>query len=43
MHYVPGSHRWNLLPITGLAGNMEAIREVLNEQWEQFTRRWRSN
>lgn len=37
VHYVPGSHRWDLLPITGLAGNMEAIREVLNdEQWEMF-------
>jgi ectoine hydroxylase-related dioxygenase (phytanoyl-CoA dioxygenase family) len=38
VHYVPGSHRWDLLPITGLAGNMEAIREVLDPaQWEQFT------
>ena len=38
VHYVPGSHQWDLLPITGLAGNMEAIREVLNDaQWEQFT------
>lgn len=37
VHYVPGSHRWDLLPITGLAGNMESIREVLNdEQWERF-------
>lgn len=37
VHYIPGSHRWDLLPITGLAGNMDAIREVLNdEQWEQF-------
>jgi hypothetical protein len=27
--YVPGSHRWNLLPITGLAGDMEEIRTVL--------------
>jgi len=37
VHYVPGSHRWDLLPITGLAGNMEAIREVLTPaQWEQF-------
>lgn len=37
VHYVPGSHRWPLLPITGLAGDMEAIREVLNdEQWAQF-------
>lgn len=38
VHYVPGSHRWTLLPITGLAGDMNAIREVLDtEQWEQFT------
>jgi ectoine hydroxylase-related dioxygenase (phytanoyl-CoA dioxygenase family) len=37
MYYVPGSHRWPLLPITGLAGDMDAIREVLSpEQWEQF-------
>jgi len=37
VHYVPGSHRWPLLPITGLAGDMHAIKEVLNEeQWEQF-------
>jgi len=38
VHYVPGSHRWDLLPITGLAGNMDAIKEVLSPaQWEQFT------
>ena len=38
VHYVPGSHRWTLLPITGLAGDMDAIREVLDDQqWEQFT------
>ena len=37
LHYVPGSHRWPLLPITGLAGDMEAIREVLDDdQWRQF-------
>ncbi len=37
VHYVPGSHRWELLPITGLAGDMEAIRGVLDdEQWERF-------
>jgi ectoine hydroxylase-related dioxygenase (phytanoyl-CoA dioxygenase family) len=29
VHYVPGSHRWNLLPITGLAGDMNAIQTVL--------------
>jgi ectoine hydroxylase-related dioxygenase (phytanoyl-CoA dioxygenase family) len=37
VHYIPGSHRWPLLPVTGLAGDMQAIREVLNdEQWAQF-------
>jgi len=37
VHYVPGSHRWDLLPITGLAGDMNAIRNVLDDaQWEQF-------
>ncbi len=37
LHYVPGSHRWPLLPITGLAGDMESIREVLTDsQREQF-------
>lgn len=37
VQYVPGSHKWDLLPITGLAGNMDAIQEVLTpEQWEQF-------
>jgi len=37
VHYVPGSHRWNLLPITGLANNMQAIEAVLtNEQKQQF-------
>lgn len=37
LHYVPGSHRWELLPITGLAGDMTAIREVLSpEQWAAF-------
>src|SRR5438874_5384843 len=32
VHYVPGSHRWNLLPITGLANAMEAIQSVLTEE-----------
>ncbi len=37
IHYVPGSHRWPLLPITGLAGDMQAIRKVLNDQqWAEF-------
>ena len=37
LYYVPRSHEWTLLPITGLAGDMNAIREVLSPtQWEQF-------
>jgi hypothetical protein len=37
VHYVPRSHRWSLLPITGLAENMHAIQDVLNEaQRKQF-------
>ncbi len=31
VHYVPRSHRWNLLPITGLADEMDAIQTVLTE------------
>ncbi len=37
VHYIPGSHRWPLLPITGLAGGMDAIQSVLtDEQKAQF-------
>lgn len=37
LYYVPGSHRWKLLPITGLTGNMEEIMTVLSpEQREAF-------
>jgi ectoine hydroxylase-related dioxygenase (phytanoyl-CoA dioxygenase family) len=35
--YVPGSHRWRLLPITGLTGDMDAIREILTpEELREF-------
>lgn len=37
LQYIPGSHRWPDLPITGLAGDMDAINRVLNaEQRRQF-------
>jgi ectoine hydroxylase-related dioxygenase (phytanoyl-CoA dioxygenase family) len=37
LQYIPGSHRWPLLPITGLAGDMNAIQSVLTEsQRQQF-------
>lgn len=32
VHYVPGSHRWNLLPITGLADDMDSIQTVLTDE-----------
>lgn len=35
VHYVPGSHRWNLLPITGLADDMNAIEAVLSDEQKQ--------
>eukprot|EP00746_Dinoflagellata_sp_MGD_P007124 gnl/MRDRNA2_/MRDRNA2_114066_c0_seq1.p1 gnl/MRDRNA2_/MRDRNA2_114066_c0~~gnl/MRDRNA2_/MRDRNA2_114066_c0_seq1.p1 ORF type:complete len:380 (-),score=60.68 gnl/MRDRNA2_/MRDRNA2_114066_c0_seq1:68-1207(-) len=30
--YVPGSHKWGLLPMTGLAGDMNAVKEVLDDE-----------
>lgn len=35
LYYVPGSHRWGLLPVTGLTGDMEAVREVLSPEQEK--------
>jgi len=32
VHYVPGSHRWSFLPITGLANDMQEIKEVLTDE-----------
>ncbi len=37
VHYIPGSHKWDLLPITGLAGDMDAIKEALTkDQFEKL-------
>jgi Phytanoyl-CoA dioxygenase (PhyH) len=38
LYYVPGSHKWNLLPITGLAGDMNEIMTVLDEERKQTFR-----
>jgi ectoine hydroxylase-related dioxygenase (phytanoyl-CoA dioxygenase family) len=39
VHYVPGSHRWSLLPMTVLAGGMESIKEILTpEQQAAFAK-----
>jgi ectoine hydroxylase-related dioxygenase (phytanoyl-CoA dioxygenase family) len=32
LHYVPGSHRWNLLPRAGFANDMNAIMDVLTPE-----------
>jgi ectoine hydroxylase-related dioxygenase (phytanoyl-CoA dioxygenase family) len=32
LEYIPGSHRWSLLPITGLVGDMRAIESVLTDE-----------
>jgi ectoine hydroxylase-related dioxygenase (phytanoyl-CoA dioxygenase family) len=32
VHFVPGSHRWSLLPKPRLAGDMDAIQEVLTPE-----------
>jgi ectoine hydroxylase-related dioxygenase (phytanoyl-CoA dioxygenase family) len=32
VRYVPGSHLWPDLPVTGLAGDMDAIQSVLDEE-----------
>jgi ectoine hydroxylase-related dioxygenase (phytanoyl-CoA dioxygenase family) len=32
LHYIPASHRWPDLPITGLTGEMDAIQSVLTDE-----------
>jgi len=38
VRYVPGSHLWPDLPVTGLAGDMDAIRSVLDEEQKELFR-----
>jgi hypothetical protein len=38
LYYVPGSHRWRLLPVTGLTGNMDEIMTVLSPEQKQAFR-----
>jgi ectoine hydroxylase-related dioxygenase (phytanoyl-CoA dioxygenase family) len=38
VHYVPGSHLWPDLPVTGLAGDMDAIQSVLSEEQKELFR-----
>ncbi|MBT4014050.1 MAG: phytanoyl-CoA dioxygenase family protein [Planctomycetaceae bacterium] len=39
LHYVAGSHRWQLLPIIGLAGEMKAIKDALTEEQHDALRK----
>lgn len=32
LYFLPGSHKWGLLPITGLTGDMNTIKSILNEE-----------
>ncbi len=37
IQYIPGSHHWDLLPMTDLAGDMAGIRSVLDDrQWKRL-------
>ena len=36
VHYVPGSHRWEDLPRTGLAGDMDSIQSVLTDEQKRL-------
>ncbi|HEX7956998.1 MAG TPA: phytanoyl-CoA dioxygenase family protein [Pyrinomonadaceae bacterium] len=38
VQYVPGSHRWPDLPVTGLAGDMDAIQSVLTAEQRRLFR-----
>lgn len=38
VHYVPGSHRWDLLPKKGLANDMNAVLDVLTDDQKQSFR-----
>ena len=38
VRYVPGSHLWPDLPVTGLAGDMDSIRRVLGEEQKELLR-----
>jgi len=40
LYYIPGSHKWGLLPVTGLAGDMNAVKQVLDEDQQiQFEKK----
>jgi len=39
LRYIPGSHRWPLLPMPALAGDLDGVRQVLSaEQIQQFAK-----
>jgi ectoine hydroxylase-related dioxygenase (phytanoyl-CoA dioxygenase family) len=32
LYFIPGSHKWGLLPVTGLTGDMDSVRKVLDDE-----------
>lgn len=36
LYYVPGSHKWGLLPITGLTGDMDSVTQVLSKEQNEI-------
>jgi hypothetical protein len=35
IQYIPGSHRWGLLPVTGLVGDMDQVHDVLDDEQQE--------
>ena len=35
LYFVPGSHEWGLLSITGLTGELDSVNCVLNKKQKQ--------
>jgi len=35
LYYIRGSHKWGLLPITGLTGDMDAVTQILTEEQKE--------
>lgn len=35
LHYIPGSHRWDLMDMPSLAGNMDGLNEFLKEEQQK--------
>ena len=43
LHHVPGTHRWPLCPLPGLAGDMDEIQTVLSDEQRRGSGRFPRN